>query len=99
LHMRICDDGRGMDPQVLEKGRDGHWGTEVQLSIPSTIAFWSFHPVITAQNNNKDVPAASFKRPCVYDFASGARSICYRIAVLPKLTDTGRLPPGVPAAD
>jgi PAS domain S-box-containing protein len=26
LHMRIRDDGRGMDPQVLEKGRDGHWG-------------------------------------------------------------------------
>jgi signal transduction histidine kinase len=24
--MRIRDDGRGMDPQVLEKGRDGHWG-------------------------------------------------------------------------
>jgi PAS domain S-box-containing protein len=60
--MRIRDDGRGIDPQVLEKGRDGHWGlagmreratriggllkilssptsgTEVQLSIPSSIA-------------------------------------------------------------
>jgi signal transduction histidine kinase len=60
--MRIRDDGRGIDPQVLEKGRDGHWGlagmreramriggllkilssptsgTEVQLSIPRSIA-------------------------------------------------------------
>jgi PAS domain S-box-containing protein len=26
LQMRIRDDGRGMDPQVLERGRDGHWG-------------------------------------------------------------------------
>ena len=61
--MRIRDNGHGIDPQVLDKGRDGHWGlagmreratriggllkilssatagTEVQLSIPSTIAF------------------------------------------------------------
>jgi PAS domain S-box-containing protein len=26
LRMRIRDNGRGIDPQVLEKGRDGHWG-------------------------------------------------------------------------
>ena len=63
LHVRIRDNGHGIDPQVLDKGRDGHWGlagmreratriggllkilssatagTEVQLSIPSTIAF------------------------------------------------------------
>jgi signal transduction histidine kinase len=26
LRMRICDNGCGIDPQVLEKGRDGHWG-------------------------------------------------------------------------
>ena len=65
LRMRIRDNGCGIDPQVLEKGRDGHWGlagmreratrigglvkilsspmagTEVQLSIPSNVAF---HP-------------------------------------------------------
>jgi signal transduction histidine kinase len=61
LYVRIRDNGRGIDPQVLEKGRDGHWGlagmreratriggvlkilsspaagTEVQLSIPTSI--------------------------------------------------------------
>ncbi len=26
LRMRICDNGCGIDPQVLEKGRVGHWG-------------------------------------------------------------------------
>ncbi len=26
VSMRICDDGRGMDPQVIENGRAGHWG-------------------------------------------------------------------------
>src|SRR5258706_14427513 len=26
LHLRIRDNGCGMDPQMLEKGRDGHWG-------------------------------------------------------------------------
>jgi signal transduction histidine kinase len=26
LHVRIRDNGRGIPPQVLEKGRDGHWG-------------------------------------------------------------------------
>jgi len=63
LRMRICDDGSGIDPQVLKEGRDGHWGlagmreratriggllnissrttggTEVQLSVPSSVAF------------------------------------------------------------
>jgi len=24
--MRIRDNGCGIDPQVLERGRDGHWG-------------------------------------------------------------------------
>jgi PAS domain S-box-containing protein len=62
LYVRIRDNGRGIDPQELEKGRDGHWGlagmreratriggrfkilsspaagTEVQLSIPTSIA-------------------------------------------------------------
>ena len=63
LHMRIRDNGCGIDPQVLDAGREGHWGlsgmreratrigavlkissnasagTEIQLSIPSHIAF------------------------------------------------------------
>jgi len=26
LCVRIRDNGRGIDPQVLEKGRGGHWG-------------------------------------------------------------------------
>jgi len=62
LCVRICDNGCGIDPQMLEKGRDEHWGlagmreratriggvlkilsspavgTEVQLSIPTSIA-------------------------------------------------------------
>jgi nitrate/nitrite-specific signal transduction histidine kinase len=61
--MRVRDNGCGIDPQVLNSGRAGHWGltgmreratriggllkisssttagTEVQLSIPSDIAF------------------------------------------------------------
>jgi ligand-binding sensor domain-containing protein/signal transduction histidine kinase len=61
----VSDDGRGMDPHVLETGREGHWGlpgmrersenisarlrlrsrigagTEVELTIPSAIAFES----------------------------------------------------------
>ena len=65
LRMRVRDNGCGIDPQVLEAGREGHWGlagmreramkiggllkisssatagTEVQLSIPGTLAFQS----------------------------------------------------------
>ena len=65
LRMRVRDDGCGIDPQVLDTGREGHWGlagmreratriggllkissgpnigTEVQLSIPGTLAFQS----------------------------------------------------------
>src|SRR5258708_33995533 len=26
LTMRVCDNGCGIDPLVLEKGLDGHWG-------------------------------------------------------------------------
>src|SRR5215813_891588 len=26
LQMRVCDDGIGIDPQVLRNGREGHWG-------------------------------------------------------------------------
>jgi PAS domain S-box-containing protein len=63
LRLRVRDNGCGIDPQVLDSGRAGHWGltgmreratriggllkisssatagTEVQLSIPSGIAF------------------------------------------------------------
>jgi ligand-binding sensor domain-containing protein/signal transduction histidine kinase len=65
LRIFVRDDGRGIDPQVLESGRDGHWGlsgmreraerigarlkvfsrlgagTEVELRVPSDIAFES----------------------------------------------------------
>jgi signal transduction histidine kinase len=66
-HLRILvrDDGLGIDPQVLQTGRDGHWGlpgmrdrserigarlrlrsrlgagTEIELIVPSVIAFES----------------------------------------------------------
>jgi signal transduction histidine kinase len=69
-HLRVLvrDDGCGIDPAVLQSGRDGHWGlsgmreraeniggklkvwsragagTEVELSIPSHIAFESHNP-------------------------------------------------------
>jgi nitrate/nitrite-specific signal transduction histidine kinase len=26
LRLRVCDDGRGIDPAILEKGRENHWG-------------------------------------------------------------------------
>ena len=26
LHIRIRDNGHGIDPEMLERGRDGHWG-------------------------------------------------------------------------
>jgi len=63
LRMRVRDNGRGIDPHVLQIGREGHWGlagmqeratriggslkissdattgTEVQLSLPSSVAF------------------------------------------------------------
>ena len=63
LRMRIRDNGCGIDPQVLDRGREGHWGlagmreraarsggsikitsaasvgTDVELSIPSDVAF------------------------------------------------------------
>jgi signal transduction histidine kinase len=64
-HLRVLvrDDGRGIDPQVLQSGREGHWGlvgirerskriganlklrsrigagTEVDLTVPGSIAF------------------------------------------------------------
>jgi PAS domain S-box-containing protein len=66
LRMRVRDNGCGIDPYVVQKGREGHWGlagmqeratrigglltissnatagTEVQLSIPSSVAFEIF---------------------------------------------------------
>ena len=63
LRLLINDDGRGIDPELLESGRDGHWGlagmreraerikarlkvrsrvgsgTEVELSVPTAVAF------------------------------------------------------------
>jgi signal transduction histidine kinase len=63
LRLRVRDNGCGIDPEVLDSGRTGHWGlagmreratriggllnisssasagTEVQLSIPSSVAF------------------------------------------------------------
>jgi signal transduction histidine kinase len=63
LRLRIRDNGTGIDPNVVDTGRDGHWGlqgmreraqqigaqleiwsqagagTEVELSIPGSIAY------------------------------------------------------------
>jgi signal transduction histidine kinase len=63
LRLRIRDDGKGIDPKLLDAGRDGHWGlpgmreragqigarldiwsqvgagTEVDLSIPGSVAY------------------------------------------------------------
>jgi signal transduction histidine kinase len=65
LRILVRDDGTGIDPDVLQSGRDGHWGlagmreraesigarlkvwsranagTEVELTIPSQVAFVS----------------------------------------------------------
>ena len=66
LRVAVRDNGRGIDPQVVQFGREGHWGlpgmreraegigaklrvwsrsgegTEVELSVPSEIAFESY---------------------------------------------------------
>jgi signal transduction histidine kinase len=63
LRLRVRDDGRGIDPDILKAGREGHWGlsgmreradrigaqfhvwsgtaagTEIELTIPSRVAF------------------------------------------------------------
>lgn len=68
LRMLVRDDGRGIDPQTLESGKDGHWGlvgmreraekigaklhlwsrptagTEVELAVPSHLAYLSHSP-------------------------------------------------------
>jgi signal transduction histidine kinase/ligand-binding sensor domain-containing protein len=67
LRVMVSDDGRGIDPVVLQTGRDGHWGlvgmrersesiggklklrsrvgagTEIELIVPSAIAFEEQH--------------------------------------------------------
>jgi signal transduction histidine kinase len=82
-HLRILvrDDGCGIDPQVLQSGREGHWGlpgmreraeaigarlkvwsrtaagTEVELSVPSRVAFQ-----IQPSNNGRNW-LARWRRP------------------------------------
>jgi ligand-binding sensor domain-containing protein/signal transduction histidine kinase len=45
LKLRIRDDGKGIDPQVLQNGRDGHWGLigmrERAKKIESELKVWS----------------------------------------------------------
>jgi signal transduction histidine kinase len=65
FHLRIRDDGKGIDPGILAEGRAGHYGvkgmrerarriggkldvwsgngagTEIELSIPGSIAYWT----------------------------------------------------------
>jgi len=68
LRVRVRDDGKGMDPEILKEGRrPGHWGllgakertqrlgaqldiwseagagTEIQLSVPATVAYKNSH--------------------------------------------------------
>jgi ligand-binding sensor domain-containing protein len=88
--LRVCvqDNGHGIDPQVLDSGREGHWGlsgmqerahkigaklrvssnaaggTEVELRVPSRIAFRSQIPVkvprlLPKKYSDKKDPAAS----------------------------------------
>ena len=37
LTVRICDNGCGIDPRVLKKGRDGHWGLATMRERAATI--------------------------------------------------------------
>ena len=93
-HLRVLvrDDGAGIDPEVLQSGRDGHWGlagmreraenigarlkvwsranagTEVELVIPSQVAFvapgsrvtkwlpWSRSATVSASTEKKEIP-------------------------------------------
>jgi signal transduction histidine kinase len=46
FRLRIRDDGRGIEPKILEKGRrDGHWGLpgmrERAQKIGGQLEFWS----------------------------------------------------------
>ena len=77
-HLRVLvrDDGTGIDPEVLNSGRDGHWGlagmreraenigarlkvfsranagTEVELVIPSHVAF----ATVSTSTEKKEIP-------------------------------------------
>jgi signal transduction histidine kinase len=37
LTVRICDNGCGIDPRMLKKGRDGHWGLATMRERAATI--------------------------------------------------------------
>ena len=76
LRLVVRDDGRGIDPQILAEGRDGHWGlsgmrekadrigaqlrvwsraaggTEIELSVPSQVAFEDYrnHTLVWLRN-------------------------------------------------
>jgi signal transduction histidine kinase len=45
LRLRIRDDGKGIDPKLLEAGRDGHWGLqgmrERAQQIGGQLEMWS----------------------------------------------------------
>jgi signal transduction histidine kinase len=45
LRVRVRDDGRGIDPEILRAGRDGHWGLsgmrERAERIGGTLRVWS----------------------------------------------------------
>jgi signal transduction histidine kinase len=45
LHIVVRDDGRGIDPEVLQSGREGHWGLsgmrERAESIGAVLKVWS----------------------------------------------------------
>ena len=38
LRLRIRDDGKGIDPKLLDAGRDGHWGLRACANAPSRSA-------------------------------------------------------------
>jgi signal transduction histidine kinase len=91
LRIMVRDDGCGIDPQVLDAGRQGHWGlpgmrersegigaslrllsrigagTEVELTVPSAIAFESQSPRPVSQwltwfNREKFEPQSGVKK-------------------------------------
>jgi ligand-binding sensor domain-containing protein/signal transduction histidine kinase len=77
LRLRIRDDGKGMDPDVLKKGRrQGHWGLpgvkERAQQIGAQLEFWSEAgagtevqltiPAAIAYKNSQDRPRFSFFR-------------------------------------
>lgn len=45
LRLRVRDDGKGIDPKMLEEGRSGHWGvpamSERAKRIGATLDIWS----------------------------------------------------------